>query len=271
MKLKNIKIFSLFTIFTLTGIFNFNTLAATTESLTLEPILTTSNLSSQIVGQTSYTYLDPLNDSQTQITNEDEGHWYAWSFNVLDQLPCPSATMQSIRVVASNTLETEGNPDWAVMVLANIEDDSITPLLPTKPVTEGYSPDLLPYYVGRWSEGVSDFPPATTEWGIGIAGPMEAIWEVSGLDINNDFALAIGHDAEDGTVGLQTNIQAVEVTFDDSSCDGVPAPTTPGGSSSLTPSTPKTGTVSSVIIATSIAIAAIFLTLKTAKRLKSKH
>ncbi|HRV76386.1 MAG: hypothetical protein H6799_00165 [Candidatus Nomurabacteria bacterium] len=245
--------------------------ALKTEPVTLQEVPASSSLAPQIVGSSTYTYVEPFSNAQTEVTNENEGHWYGWTFNVADLLPCPSATLHSLHILANNSLETEGNPDWSVMSLSNVVDGTSSPVIPQRPVTQGFSPDVAPHFVGRWSVGSENFPPATSEWSIGIEGPMEATWDVSGLDLNNDFLLAVGHDAEDETVGLQTTIQSVEALFDDSSCDSAPPTSNNNQNSPQTPNSPKTGSIGSIILLLSILIAMIFLTLKTAQRLKSKH
>lgn len=232
--------------------------------ITLVPLTSDSDIADQLAS--SYTYLEPISPTQTQVTVENEGHWYGWAFNPYNSLPCEQATPQSVRIRASNSLETEGLPDWSVMVLASYDGSAISPLTPARPVVEGYSPDLSPFYVGRWSDGAEGFPPATAEWGIGIEGPMEAVWDISSLSSTDQLALGVGHDAEDGTTGLQTTVESVVVTYDTTACDPQDDP-----GSIPTPTSPKTGSVAIIIVATSAATAAILLTLKTAKKLKAKH
>lgn len=243
-------------------------------SLELTKITAGSELAGQLTAATSYTYLEPLSSAQTQITPENEGHWYGWTFNPYEFLPCEQATPQSVRIRASNSLESEGSPDWSVMTIASYNESSTPSVLtPDRPAIEGYSPDQLPFYVGRWSEGSEAFPPLTSDWAIGIAGPMEATWDVSSVDSSDRLALGVGHDAEDGTLGLQTTVESVVATYDTSGCDpqttDSPSPTNLTLGTTVKP--PKTGQVIGIILWLSILISSIALTIRLASNLRSKH
>lgn len=252
------------------GVFSLQASASSqTVSSTLDPVTAGSSLASLLTASSSYTYLEPLSSTQTQVTPENEGHWYGWTFDPFDSLPCSEAVPQTVRIRANNALTSEGNPDWSVMILGSTDGAAVDALTPQRPVIEGYSPDGAPVYVGRWSLGSEAFPPATSDWAIGIAGQMEAVWDISTLESGKQLALGSGHDAEDGTTGLQTTIESVEVTYDTTECNSITSPTTPAPTTP--PTTPKTGAVINIVILTAVLIASLAILAKGTNHLKSKH
>lgn len=238
-----------------------------TESLALQIVPTSSPLTELLTAAGEYTYLEPLSTTQTQITPENEGHWYGWTFDPYASLPCAQATPLTAQIRVLNSLQSEGNPDWSVIVLASTDGSTVAPIEPERPLIEGFSPGSTPY-AGRWSIGAEDFPPATTEWAIGITGAIEAVWNISSLTPSNQLVIGSGHDAEDGTTGLQTTVESVEVTYDTTQCASTnpssPAVTTP-------PTSPKTGLVVNLIVWSSILISSLALLFVAAKRLKKTH
>lgn len=240
-------------------------------SFSMTPVESGSDLASLITASSPYSYLRPLSSTQTQVTAENEGHWYAWTLNPFSSLPCPQAKPSSINVKAQNSLTTEGNPDWGALILAATDGSTAAPITPQRPVTEGYSPDAMPIYVGRWSVGAEAFPPATAEWGIGIAGPMEAVWDLADLEPGWQLALGVGHDSEDGTTGLQTTIESVTVTYDTTDCDQTADQSSTTSSNTSSVNSPKTGQITNLVIWSAALASGLFVLLKLAKHLKSKH
>jgi hypothetical protein len=246
--------------------------AAQNATVNLTPVGDNSELAGLLLQDpnNTYTYSSPLSPTQTQITPEDTGRWYGWTLDPAAYKPCEQAVAQSVRIAARNDLQSEGSPDWSVMVLVSYNENlDIEPLTPNRPVLQGYSPDQVPFYVGRWSSDIFTYPNSEEGMGTGIEGPMEAIWSLTSLASGDQLILGVGHDAEDFTVGLQTTIESVTITYDDSGCPVAPTPS--ASSTTPPPSSPKTGDALSMIAATSAATAAIFLILRTAKKLKAKH
>lgn len=251
-----------------------NTNALQTASISLNIVPSGSWLAAKLTETPgSYVYAESLSPTQTLVTSENTGRWYGWSFDPNTSKPCAQATAQSVKIRARNDATVEGSPDWSVMVLVSIDNDAETvePLTPERPVIEGYSPDQIPLYVGRWSSDIFNYPNTEEGMGTGIEGPMEAIWNIESLQPGEELTLGVGHDAEDGTTGLQTTIESVEVTYDTTQCASTDpsAPTTPA--TTIPPTSPKSGLVVNLIVWSSILISSLVLLFVAAKRLKKAH
>lgn len=188
------------------------------------PLLDTSGLPINA----DYAYQTPPSSTQTLVTPENEGAWYVWALDTSPPSSCPTAVLKSIHIKALNTLSQEGNPDWASIGVAYTGNSGFGMVAPSMPTTSGYTTNGY-FFVGRWSIGAETHGQVTPEAAIGIAGDMEDDWDLSSLDLSgiSQFYVSVGHDAEDGTQGLQTTLQSIVGTFDTSSCDPQTIPLAP--------------------------------------------
>jgi hypothetical protein len=166
---------------------------------------------------------------------------YTWRMPSLrDQLPlCSNAQLTSLRVVADVTATSEGDPDLVTLAVYRIDganmyalgDYTISQGYDVAPTTAFVTPPngLGVYAVGRGT-------PA--QLGGQIAGTIEASWDLSSFDIDDQFGIMVQQDTEDGSTDVQTTIQTVELTYDDENCvvDGAitktllnPTTVAPGG------------------------------------------
>lgn len=190
--------------------------------LVASPLSDTSNLPAS----SDYPFVTPLSSSQTQVTPENDGRWYVWALDTSPPVSCPSAKLQSIQIRANNTLDQEGNPDWAAVGIGYTGTSGFGMVTPDSPTITGYTTNGFPF-VGRWSIGADLNGQVEPAAAIGIAGQMADNWDVSTLTGVTQFYISVGHDAEDGTQGLQTTLQSIVATFDTSSCDQTLAPLVP--------------------------------------------
>lgn len=204
--------------------------------------------------------LDPTYSSnntvtQTGVTTDDWLSYY-WTITLPTELPCPTASFTGLRIASNTTVQTEGEPDGVTMYLyKGIEG------IPYGTPISGSAAG--PGGIGRLNNDSAEYESSD----LGIAGPLEAIWDISDYELGEALTFRISHDAEDGTVGEQTTINKISAIYDDASC--TPQVQTPVSTDA--PKTPKTGAVATVVVAASAAIAAILITLKSAKRLKVRH
>jgi hypothetical protein len=162
-------------------------------------------------------------EGSPEQTTADSGtnRRYTWRTPSLrDQLPlCSNAQLTSLRVQADVTTTTEGDPDLVTLALYRIDGADMYSL-GNYTVQQGY--DVAPttafvtppnglgvYAVGRGT-------PA--QLGGQIAGTLEATWDLSSFDIDDQFGIMIQQDAEDGSTDVQTTIQTVELTYDNEDC-----------------------------------------------------
>lgn len=226
--------------------------ATQTQSVGLTPVLADSDL---VSNANLGIYLEPASATQTQVTPENETHMYGWTFNPYSHLPCEQASPLTFKLRATSSLDTEGGQSWSVLYLAKYSGSAATPLNPQTPVIEGYSPEDTPILVGRWSPGTEGIP---VEEATGTAGVLEAVWDISGLSSSEQVGVAINNRADEGTTGLLTTIEYAQVSYDTTAC-------------SITASPPETGIVTGLVVGISAALAALFLILRTAKKLKARH
>jgi hypothetical protein len=198
--------------------------------------------------------------------DSDLNHIYTWRLSPSDSI-CSEATLQGLSLSSTASAEVEGNPDLSAMMLYAVEP-SRQYNVGNYTITSGVDyADVTGFFTPPNNLGIYGVIRGTaTVFGGSIAGVMEATWDVSSFPIGTQFGVMVQQDTEDGTSALQTTIDEAILSYDDSECAVVsPLSTTP------TPSSPKTGDAISMISATAAATAAIFLILRTAKKLKAKH
>lgn len=203
-------------------------------------------------------------DSTTSQDSE-LNHIYTWRLSLTEPL-CSAAKLESIRLSSMTSVGNAGDPDLAALMLYRA-DGSDQYNLGNYTVTSGFD-----YSIGTGfatppnNIGIKGVVRGTAdELGGVLPGALDATWDVSGLPLNSQFGIMIQQDSENDTTDLQTTVETAELTYDDSDCNPVAPTVTPN------PRTPKTGDAVSIVVATAVAVSALFLIFHGAKKLKGKH
>ncbi|MCA9331186.1 hypothetical protein KC957_03985 [Candidatus Saccharibacteria bacterium] len=200
------------------GLFVFATIATQLQLFTSSAFAATRTQSANLTGQAGGdtplgggVTFGNVSDNSTGITPTNEYYVYAWDVD-LTQPPCTNAQLTGLHIIADTVADTEGDPDGVTLAVMTDDGGGATPLLTYSPPVSGQDSGTG---IGRLNTSTPN-PPTILD--LGIAGPLETTWDLTGYDTNDPLSIVVSHDAQDGTVGEQTTLSTVELTYDDANC-----------------------------------------------------
>ncbi len=164
----------------------------------------------------------PLNSTTTPIDSEATAHspkGYTWRVTIPDL--CDGAQITGLRVKTNSHAENE-SPNSGVFFLAY--DVGTNRIFSHYSVNDGKGEDTnswMPTLTGivapsidrGTGDGTTYFPAS-----LGANGPLDATWDLSSTVVGNQLGIYVQHWITSNTATIQTTIQSVELSYDDSNC-----------------------------------------------------